>query len=141
MKHDLQRLTTQRRRVLEAVAAARGRHPSAIEVCRTVNRRRPEVHLATVYRALQYLAGRGLVTRTSLGQNHAHYQAAGRDAVHLVCSSCGDVREVCGQRPLRLLPSLDRALPKAFRVDSWQLQVTGLCGKCLRLPRTADERG
>ncbi len=125
-----ERLTGPRRRVLAAVRAARGRHLDAFEVAAAVNRGRPAVHIATVYRSLAYLVRRGLVKRSSLNQNHAHYEAARSDGIHLVCSSCGSVREIGGRESARLLRTLDRSLRGRFTVATRLVELGGICGRC-----------
>lgn len=124
-----ERLTGPRRRVLDAVRGARGRHLDAFEVAAAVNRGRPAVHIATVYRSLAYLVRQGLVKRSLLNQNHAHYEAARSDGVHLVCSSCGSVREVDARRLLR---TLDRSLRGRFTVATRLVELGGTCGRCAR---------
>jgi Fur family transcriptional regulator, peroxide stress response regulator len=124
------RLTNSRQRVLDAVRGARGRHLDAGEIAEIVNRRRPAVHLATVYRSLQYLVRQGLVRRILLNEDHVHYEAARHGGVHLVCTGCGGVREVPGGQPRLLLSSLGRALRGRFEVADWQMQLVGTCRRC-----------
>jgi len=135
------RLTSSRQRVLEAIRGARGRHLDAREVAAAVNRRRPEVHLATIYRSLQYLVRRGLVSRILLNEDHVHYEAAHNGGVHLVCTGCGGVREIVGSQPQRLLQSLGRALRGRFEVADWQMQLSGTCRRCSRTAARPGARG
>jgi Fur family ferric uptake transcriptional regulator len=137
------RLTSSRHRVLDAVRGARGRHLDAGEIAGIVNRRRPDVHLATVYRSLQYLTRQGLVRRILLGGDHAQYEAAHNGGVHLVCTGCGGVREVPGGQPRLLLSSLGRVLRGRFEVADWQMELVGTCRRCAQRqgrPATGGKR-
>jgi Fur family transcriptional regulator, ferric uptake regulator len=131
-RDDAMHLTSSRQRVLNAIHGARGRHLDAREIAEIVNRKRPDVHLATVYRALQYLTRQGLVSRVLLNEDHVHYEAAHSGGVHLVCTGCGGVREIAGGQPQRLLSSLGRALRGRFEVADWQMQLVGTCRRCSR---------
>jgi Fe2+ or Zn2+ uptake regulation protein len=126
------RLTGPRQRVLAAIRGARGRHLDAFEVAAAVNRSAPAVHIATVYRALAYLVRQGLVKRSSLNQNHAHYETGRNDGVHLVCSICGGVREIGGRQSKKLLTGLESSLKNRFTVNTWQVELTGTCSRCAR---------
>ena len=123
-------LTSSRQRVLDAVRGARGRHLDAGEITEIVNRRRPDVHLATVYRSLQYLTRQGLISRILLNDDHVHYEAAHNGGVHLVCTGCGGVREIASSQPRRLLQALGRSLRGRFEVADWQMQLVGTCRRC-----------
>jgi Fe2+ or Zn2+ uptake regulation protein len=126
------RLTGPRQRVLAAIRGARGRHLDAAEVTAAVNRAAPAIHTATVYRSLAYLVRQGLVKRSLLNQNHAHYETGRNDGVHLVCSICGGVSEIGGRRPKLLLAGLAASLKRRFTVSTWQVELTGTCGRCAR---------
>lgn len=117
-------------KLLTVLRRNRGRHLSAQELRRMVNRSGPPMHLATVYRVLQRLTARGEVKRSSLAQNHAHYELAGNSGVHLLCESCGRLREERLKTAERILSMLKRKLGGGFEVKNWQMQVTGRCREC-----------
>ncbi|HBE73363.1 MAG TPA: hypothetical protein DDW31_04645 [candidate division Zixibacteria bacterium] len=124
------RLTPAAGRVLAVLRQNRGRHLSAGEVRARVNRSGQPVHLATVYRALQRLTAQGEVKRSSLSQNHAHYELAENSGVHLLCEGCGRLREERLGAAERMVDSLKRRLGGSFQVKSWQVQVVGRCRDC-----------
>ncbi|MDI6740490.1 MAG: transcriptional repressor [Candidatus Edwardsbacteria bacterium] len=129
------RLTGPRQRVLAAIQEKRSRHLDAGEIAAIVNRKSPAIHLATIYRSLLYLTRQGLVKRSSLNENHAHYEASRNDGVHLVCSTCGGVREVGDRQSKKLLArhgGLSSTLKERFTVSTWQMELVGTCGRCAR---------
>lgn len=117
-------------RVLAVLRRNRGRHLSAGEVQARVNRSGQPVHLATVYRALQRLTAQGEAKRSSLAQNHAHYELAENSGVHLLCEGCGRLREERLEAAERMISSLKRRLGGSFQMKSWQVQVVGRCRDC-----------
>lgn len=103
---------------------------SAEEIHSLVNRGGAAIHLATVYRALQALTSSGEVKRSSLSENHAHYELGANAGVHLLCEGCGQLREEKLGPAERMVNILNRRLGGRFRVRTWQMQVTGLCRHC-----------
>ncbi len=128
----IERATNTSARIVSVLRRSRGRHLNAREIYSKIKDQGAPLHLATVYRALQRLTAQGLVKRTSLTQNHAHYELAGNAGVHLLCESCGRLKEMrlaCLERAMR---SLDRAIGRNFEIRNWQLQVVGRCRHCRR---------
>lgn len=83
----------------------------------------------TIYRTLQFFIAQGIVTRlpnetielTDRFKQHHH---------HLVCSHCG--KEIGFNDD-----AIERAIKhqmanRDFRLDSHQVELTGICGQCLR---------
>ena len=100
------------------------------------------VSLATIYATLHLLADAGLVRqhrfadqptqyeRVALGMPQSHY--------HIVCSTCGKVREV---RDEELLRQLTTRRQQTFRPDYCMVYVYGQCGNCQkRLRKIERER-
>jgi Fur family ferric uptake transcriptional regulator len=124
------RVTPQRAVILESIAHNQGHH-SAPEVFSIARRRLPGLNLATVYRTLDSLHQAGLVdllpgngselVRFSLHEpDHLH--------AHLVCRSCGDIREIGPDEVDRMAAALEQAT--GFRVDVAHLTLVGLCSRC-----------
>ena len=130
MTENIVRLTGPRRRILETLKRLRGKPLSAGELSDILKRQGADVHLATVYRALQYFAARGLVKRSSLWENHAHYEMADSRGVHLLCDRCGRTREMDIARADALFGQVKKGLRGTFKVKNWQLQLVGTCGQC-----------
>jgi Fur family ferric uptake transcriptional regulator len=89
------RVTRQRALIWDALVRAAGRHLSAKEVADAVREAAPELHQATIYRALEIFVEDGLVRRTEFGDGRALYEiAAEHRHHHVVCTSCGAVAHV-----------------------------------------------
>jgi Fur family transcriptional regulator, ferric uptake regulator len=132
------RLTSQRRQVLEAVAALDHATPEAIGV-----RLREQAgatgsapDVSTVYRTLELLERLGLVWHTHLGKGAPVYHAAEHPHLHVVCSSCG---AVASADPAVLRAAAERlAADLGFSVDVGHVALSGTCRDCRARAGTED---
>ncbi len=86
-----ERLTLQRHMVLE-VLCERGTHLAVHDIQQDLDARGHDLPETTVYRILQWLKERGVVSQTDLGQSGIVYQVIGqRPHHHLVCLNCQQV--------------------------------------------------
>jgi Fur family transcriptional regulator, ferric uptake regulator len=134
------RLSSARRLVIEALAAAEG-PVSAEQVASGIGGRLPRSDLASVYRNLETLEQVGVVRHLHLGHGPALYALAGPgEREYLACEACGDVRAV---DPAALEPVHRAARDCAgWTARFSHFPLTGLCPDCARDPRagrvTAD---
>jgi Fe2+ or Zn2+ uptake regulation protein len=121
------RLTKQRAAILRALGD--GAHLSAETILERVRAELPGVSLGTIYRTLDILRGIGLVQLFAHAGAAAKYEATLEKHHHLLCSECGELRNVT---------SLDVLLPLAQSVArehgyadvDCALVVTGRCPRC-----------
>ena len=120
------RLTPPRKRVLRIVAAS-AKPVKAYDILKKMGR---GAQPPTVYRALDFLLGAGLLHKI---QNGAAFVACAHprrdhDCCLLICAACGRCDESCARRP-------DSALRRAagdagFLPQQLIMEVTGLCRRC-----------
>ncbi|SHN82465.1 nickel uptake regulator, Fur family [Geodermatophilus obscurus] len=128
------RLTTQRQRVLAAVAALAHATPEEI-----ATRLREEAgpggaapDTSTVYRNLELLERLGLVWHTHLGKGAPVYHAAERPHLHVVCAGCGQISSV---DPALLDGAAERlAADLGFQLDVGHVALSGTCRACRERP-------
>jgi Fur family zinc uptake transcriptional regulator len=122
-------LTAVRRRVLEIVW--RAHEPiGAYDILAELSKERDKAAPPTVYRALEFLMGAGLVHRIDslnafLGcdaPGHAHV------AQFLVCRACHRVAEIDDPALNRVLAEKSRSM--GFRIEPTSLEIKGLCADC-----------
>ncbi|MBL3676305.1 MAG: transcriptional repressor [Alphaproteobacteria bacterium] len=120
-----QRVTAPRRRVLEAVARA-AEPVGAYAVLEVL----PDLHPPTVYRALEFLEGAGLLHRVA---SRSAYMVCGAARAHagtqfLICDVCGHV-EVA---PAPALPAalVAQAEGAGFAPTRWATELHGTCAAC-----------
>ncbi len=137
LRKDGQRLTSGRQLILRTLQEAGG--PITIPM---ILRRQPSLAQSSVYRNLAVLEHAGLVSRISMGGEHAHYEL-GEEITnhhhhHLVCRSCGSVSDVTLSDAAER--SLDKALDEAARGADFELQqhrldLLGRCAACVAADR------
>lgn len=132
MREPRNGLSKAQRSILGILGGARGKHLRAEEVLESLRSRGIVLHLSTVYRSLQSLTSAGLVKRNFLQENHAHYELAATPGIHLVCNSCGRVREIGNVNEKRVLGAVKKHLGRRFTVLDWQMSLTGRCSRCSR---------
>jgi Fur family transcriptional regulator, ferric uptake regulator len=123
-----ERLTIQRRAVLE-VLAAQGDHLTVQEIQAEAARRGLELTETTVYRIVQWLKDLGVVSQTDLGQSGTVYELIGPQRHHhLVCLNCGAVIDVDDALFDVLRARLRAEYDFEPRID--HMAIFGLCAAC-----------
>ncbi|MFG0315874.1 MAG: Fur family transcriptional regulator [Planctomycetota bacterium JB042] len=123
-------MTLQRRAVLE-VLLARADHPTADQVVEDLAERGVSgVSRATVFRALELFAERGIVARVCHPGSAARYEVRTHRHHHLVCDVCGKIADFDDDTLNALkLPELGTG---GFRARDFSVHVRGLCAACAR---------
>ncbi|GAB2626103.1 Fur family transcriptional regulator [Streptomyces capparidis] len=122
------RLTAQRRIIAEVLSGDHV-HYTADEVHAHAAERLPEISRATVYNTLGELVALGEILEVSTDGRAKRYDPnAHRPHQHLVCSSCGTIRDVRPLgNPLTDLPDSERF---GFVVSDVEVTYRGLCPSC-----------
>jgi Fur family ferric uptake transcriptional regulator len=94
MKHQSDiRLTNQRRVIIEELQRLRS-HPTADELYEIVRRRLPHISLGTVYRNLEFLAGKGIIKKLEIGGAQKRFDADLDNHQHIRCTKCGRIDDL-----------------------------------------------
>ncbi|GAB2706208.1 Fur family transcriptional regulator [Kitasatospora kifunensis] len=122
------RLTAQRRVVAEVLDGEHV-HLTADEVHARAVHLLPEISRATVYNTLGELVSLGEVLEVSTDGRAKRYDPNAHHAhQHLICSSCGTIRDVHPSGdPLAALPPAERF---GFAVSGAEITYRGLCPEC-----------
>jgi Fur family transcriptional regulator, ferric uptake regulator len=125
-----QRLTPRRRSLLEILRSAA--HPLTIH---EILDRGNELAMSSAYRNLTVLEQAGVVHRMVTGEDFARYELAEELTEHhhhLVCSSCGLVRDLPSDVNVeRLMKAVAaRATEEGFAPVTHRLDIVGLCAEC-----------
>ncbi len=101
-------------------------HPTADSLFSVASHHMPGISLRTVYQTLTDLSSMGELRLIDVGSGAARFDPNLEDHHHLVCQSCGDVRDVyvsgSGQLDLNELDG--------FSVDTTTILFHGLCTPC-----------
>ena len=120
------RLTPQRRVIAEVLAGDHV-HLTAEEIHARAQAKLPETGLATVYNTLNELVSLREILEVSTGDGPKRYDPnVRRPHQHLLCISCGELRDV--------YPAEDPTLPASeqhgYEVLDAQITFRGLCPEC-----------
>lgn len=125
-----QRLTPRRRSLLEILRSAV--HPLTIH---EILERGDELAMSSAYRNLTVLEHAGVVNRVITKEDFGRYELAEELTEHhhhLVCSSCGLVRDLLSDVDAERLMNvaMQRATEQGFTPATHRLDIVGLCADC-----------
>jgi Fe2+ or Zn2+ uptake regulation protein len=125
-----QRLTPRRRSLLEILRSAV--HPLTIH---EILERGDELAMSSAYRNLTVLEHAGVVNRVITKEDFGRYELAEELTEHhhhLVCSSCGLVRDLLSDVHAERLMNvaMQRASEQGFTPATHRLDIVGLCADC-----------
>lgn len=105
---------------------------TAEDIYKTLSETGCRINLSTVYRILDSLVDRRIVSRSVLmDQNKALYELCGRQHRHyLICTACRRKVEI-GDCPLHRLEH-DMAAETGFRIEAHRLELYGICPECCK---------
>lgn len=123
-----ERLTLQRRLVIE-VLCSRDEHLAVHDIQQQLAQQGSDLTETTVYRILQWLKDRGVVSQTDLGQHGQVYQIIGVEPHHhLICLGCQQVIDIDDH----IMESLRKHLREEYqfepRID--HMAFFGFCPAC-----------
>lgn len=120
--------TSQRRAILQALEEAPG-PLTPQEVLERAASFQASLGLATVYRNLNAMEAKGLVTVVHLPNESTRYERSRVDHHdHFACDSCGKVFELDANCPVAVLEGA--TLPGGFHVRDHSLTLYGSCPDC-----------
>jgi Fe2+ or Zn2+ uptake regulation protein len=125
--------TIQRRVILETVLDL-DTHPTADEIHGMVSRSHPGISRATVYRSLEELSRRGMITKACHPGKAVRYDARTESHHHLVCLYCDSMIDISDAR-LDAVPLPDTS-EQDFEIIDIRVQLRGVCRKCQKKEAT-----
>jgi Fur family ferric uptake transcriptional regulator len=120
---------TPQRLVIASALTGSNKHLSVEDIHQVVRKKNPKIGLATVYRTLNLLKGKGLIEEHRFNDEFSRYELhteAHHD--HLICIECEAVIEF-DQPVIEHLQDL-AAAEKNFTIVSHRLQIYGICEQC-----------
>ena len=122
------RMTPQRAMIVAAIENS-SNHISAEEIYASVVTKYTHVNISTVYRTLDLLKEKGLVTETDLGNGRVSYHPTVKGQHHhLVCHECGAIIDLDETAFVDLKEMLRKKY--GFLADLKHLAIFGRCIKC-----------
>ncbi|MCE5208518.1 MAG: transcriptional repressor [Chloroflexi bacterium] len=104
-------------------------HLTSLQVYEEIHNRLPALNQSTVYRALERLVNRGLVSISDMGNGSAVYELLNNGMHHhLVCQKCGQVITI-GHEEVEAFFSIIQERYK-YKIITNHLILFGICEKC-----------
>ena len=122
------KVTPQRLEIFLEVIGSKN-HPSAEDIFSRIRQRMPTVSLDTVYRTLTTFDQCGLITKIHCFEDKTRFDPNPDDHHHLVCKRCKGIVDF--HWPELDLSKLPKGTEDWGRIDARQLQLRGICAKCL----------
>lgn len=127
------KLTKQRKIVLEIFLENQDKHLSADDVYDLLRKKSSDIGLATVYRSLELLTELGILQKMEFGDGCSRYELGTNEPDchqhhHLICLKCGKVTEFTED----MLEKLEKIVDKksGFKVVDHQVKFYGYCKEC-----------
>ncbi len=118
------KITPQRVAVYEILLNSHN-HPTVEEIYEEVKKRYPFVSLATVYRTVETLEQMGLAKKVCYWGSSARYDANTDDHHHLICVSCGAIRDIYMDKDIDIPRELE-----GFETSGYSVNIYGVCPDC-----------
>lgn len=112
--------TAQRKRVIEILNAA-----DAPMTAESIYEKSTDISLSTVYRIVERLAEKGIVTKNTIRDSDKYYYAMAdnKHRHYAICLNCGSMKyvDICPVHDLKI---------DGFTVTGHKLEIYGYCGDC-----------
>lgn len=99
------------------------------ELYRSMEAESYHVSRSTVYSTVDLLCKCGILRKQMFGKQQAQYEVSTGNHMHLICNSCGKIKEV---KDFELLKSLQLQHFDGFTPLDFSMNVYGLCSGCMR---------
>ena len=105
---------------------------SVAEILVSLKQHGISVNKTTVYREMEFLLEKGVVSAVFLDEKHTKYELNLGHHHHLVCRECGNIEEIEMKEIEDLFPLIEKKLKRKnkFTNISHTLEFFGICEKC-----------
>lgn len=118
------RVTNRRLALLNAVIELN--HPTAEEILCYIRQFYPDTATATVYKALNVLAAKKVITKVNTEKDIVRYDAVAESHHHLYCPEMDRIRDYCDEElELMLKAYFEKKLIPGFRFEDVKIQIIG----------------
>jgi Fur family transcriptional regulator, peroxide stress response regulator len=132
-----ERFTVQRQIILETVLDL-DNHPSADQIFAAVESRIPGIARTTVYRTLEHLVRKGIITKACHPGRVARFDSRTEIHHHLVCLDCNEFFDFEDDGLNRL--TMPDTSAHNFEVSDYRVQIRGICQQCREIREKEDSK-
>jgi Fur family ferric uptake transcriptional regulator len=130
LRRKSQKLTSQRRALLEKILAMDKTHFTADDLVAEFIDSRPRVSKATIYRSLGVMVEAGILEEHQFGESYKVYELSeGRPHHdHLICTNCNKILEFYSEEMEELQEKV--AKRNGFHPTHHSQEIFGICSEC-----------
>ncbi len=121
------RMTHQRELILSEIQKGLN-HPTADELYAKIKKKLPHISLATVYRNLETMAERGLITKLEISGRQKRFDWDTEPHHHIFCLKCHKVDNISMDKNCSI--SLPESSSRGYIVSGHRVEVFGICPDC-----------
>jgi Fe2+ or Zn2+ uptake regulation protein len=114
-------------------------HPNVYELYQLVKAEYPRIGMATVYRNLDEMAGKGMVLKFNTGAQFDRFDGTVKEHYHMVCNNCGKVIDI----PADIAEKINEKTEKLTGniITGHKLTFEGICKECQDNRHNKDKEG
>ena len=131
-----QRRNTAQKQVVLDTLISLGSHKSATAVYNELQKTRPDIGRATVFRVLRAMADDGVLLRIPVSDGEDRYDITHRPHNHAVCRMCGAVEDVWLDDEMNIDSHITST--SGFTIESERIEFVGLCKACGEKVKNAE---
>lgn len=122
------RKSQQRKIILETLKNTHV-HPTAKELYKLVQKKLPDIGLATIYRNLELLEKQHKIIKLKSKDKETRYDGKIEKHFHFICRDCGHILDITDVEQIKIKsPMLQKS---GFKVDPSYAEMFGVCRGCL----------
>ncbi len=121
------RNTEQRQIILEELKKCCS-HPTASELHTLVQKKLPDVGLATIYRNLKFLLKKNMIIKLNFKDKETRYDGKTQKHCHIICQYCNMVMDLMDCESISI--QSEQLQASGFHIDPTYVEMFGICKKC-----------
>ncbi len=125
LKHNNIKVTPQRLAIVELMDI--NGHISVREIFNKIKANFPSLSLATVYKNVNSMLKNSFIKELKITGQDSKYELAKEAHSHLICQSCGDVKDIILDTNSLISDALEKS---DYTISESSLQLFGLCSNC-----------
>ncbi|HHB95141.1 MAG TPA: transcriptional repressor [Campylobacterales bacterium] len=123
LKDNDLKATIQRTEILKSIDQAG--HFNIDEIYEDVKEHYPTLSLATIYKNIILMVKQGVIIEVPMNGEKSKYELKKDDHIHLICQSCGEIRDTEISKEKEQILSIE-----SFQLKKAQINLYGICEKC-----------
>ncbi|PZT47446.1 transcriptional repressor [Helicobacter valdiviensis] len=127
LKENNLKVTPQRMAILKEIE--KNGHISIEEIYENIKENHPSMSLATIYKNLTSMQEAKIIDEVKLPNQKQRYELIKQPHIHLVCESCGDIKDIHLDKAIKdLKENCERETN--YKIQDSSIALLGICPNC-----------